>query len=86
MRGRTVPDNELTIAEGWTYAVSIEKDRFEGIFRGYAMIGSESAIAVQLADGTVRFVPVAKITYMDQISSCDRKRTEDKRPEPAYYG
>jgi len=74
------------LAEGWSYAVSIEKDRFEGTFKGYAMIGSESAIAMQLADGTVRFVPVAKITYIDQTASGDRKRTEEKRPEPAYYG
>jgi len=79
-----VPDNELTIVEGWTYAVSIEKDRFEGMFKGYAMIGSESAIALQLADGTLRFVPVAKITYMDLTGSSER-RTEEKRPEPAYY-
>ena len=77
-------DNELTMVEGWSYAISIEKDRFEGMFRGYAMIGSESAIAMQLADGTVRFVPVAKISYID-LTGSNEKRTEEKRPEPAYY-
>jgi len=74
------------MVEGWTYAVNTKKDRFEGAFKGYAMIGSESAIAMQLPDGITRFVPVANIAYIDLIVSGDQKRTEEKRPEQAYYG
>ena len=79
-------DNELTIVEGWKYSVSTEKDRFEGTFKGYAMIGSESAITMQLSDGTIRFVPISNIMYIDLMVSGDHKKAEEKRPEPAYYG
>jgi hypothetical protein len=72
------------MVEGWTYAVSTEKDRFEGMFKGYAMIGSESAIAMQLSGGVTRFVPVANIMYIDLTASGGHK--EEKKAEPAYYG
>ena len=74
------------MVEGWKYSVSTEKDRFEGTFKGYAMIGSESAVAMQLSSGTIRFVPIANILYIDLTASGDQKKAEEKKPEPAYYG
>jgi len=83
MRGREVSDNELGLVEGWRYSVTTEKEpRSKGIFRGYAMIGSESAIVLQIA-GTTRLIPVARVIHIDLLDQGERKKTE--RPE-SYYG
>ena len=78
--------DELALVEGWTYSVSTEKEKFEGSFKGYAMIGSGSAVVVKLPSGVTRFIPVANISYMDLVASADDRKAEEKRPEPAYYG
>ena len=80
-------ENEIGLTEGGRYSVVIDKDiRSEGTFKGYAMLGSESAVVLQMSDGVIRTIPVASITYIDLIGSVERKRSDDKRPESVYYG
>ena len=74
--------DELGLTEGWKYSVLTDDIRSEGIFRGYAMIGTESAIVIQLDDGTMRMIPAASIFYIDLIGT--GKRAEEKKH--AYYG
>jgi len=77
---------ELGMVEGWTYSVTTEKEpRSKGVFKGYAMLGSESAIVIQLAGGATRLIPISRIVFIDLIGSADGKK-EEKRPESAYYG
>ena len=80
-------DKELGLKEGWRYSVTTEKDpRSRGTFKGYAMLGSESAIVLQLSGGTVRLIPITRIVHIDLIGPGEQKRTEEKKPESAYYG
>ncbi|MDR0198836.1 MAG: hypothetical protein LBI08_03735 [Methanomassiliicoccaceae archaeon] len=78
-------EKELGLAEGARYSVTAEKDTVsEGIFKGYAMIGNESAIVLELPEGATRIIPVARIVHIDLLGAADRKK-DGKRPEP-YYG
>jgi len=77
---------DLGLVEGWTYEVTAGEDTAsKGIFKGYAMIGTESAIVLQMSK-TLRFIPVACIVHIDLPSPGERKKAEEKRPGPAYYG
>jgi hypothetical protein len=78
---------ELGLTEGWTYSVVTDKDHTsKGTFKGYAMLGTESAVVLQMAEGTTRIIPIASIVYIDVSGTCERKRSDDKRPESVYYG
>ena len=75
------------MVEGWRYSVVTDKDsRSKGAFKGYAMLGSESAIVLQLSDGMTRLIPINSVVYIDLIESGERRKAEEKKPESAYYG
>ena len=76
----------LSMIEGWAYAVTVGKDKMEGRFKGYAMIGSESALVIRLSDGVTRFIPIASIKFIDLLRSCVEEKEEEKKSEQAYYG
>ena len=76
--------DEIGLTEGWRYSVAVKDTASEGIFRGYALIGTGSAIVLQLADGKTRMIPTANISYIDLIGTAERK--EDKKKESVYYG
>ena len=79
--------NELGLTEGWKYSVIMDKGPVsDGTFKGYTMLGTESAIIIQMPEGTVRTIPVASIVYIDLVESGERKRQDEKRPESVYYG
>jgi len=79
--------NELGLTEGWKYSVAIDKGPVsDGTFRGYTMLGTESAIVMQMSEGTTRIIPAASIIYIDLIESGERKPTNEKKPESVYYG
>jgi len=81
-----VSDGDTGLTEGWRYSVATDKDtRSEGVFKGYAMLGTESAVVLQMSGGTTRIIPVAGIVFIDLIESGERKRSDDKRPESGYY-
>jgi len=82
-----VSEKEIGLVEGWRYSVTTEKDpRSKGIFKGYAMLGSESAIVLQLSEGVTRLIPITRIVHIDLVSHGERKKAEEKKPESVYYG
>jgi hypothetical protein len=83
-----VSDKEaFALTEGERYNVTTEKDqRSKGVFKGYAMIGNEPALVIQLPGGVTRFILIARILHIDLIGPGEQKKAEDKRPESGYYG
>jgi hypothetical protein len=83
-----VSDKEaFALTEGERYSRTTEKDkRSRGVFKGYAMIGSEPALVLQLTGGITRFIPIVRIVHIDTVGPGAHKRAEDKRPESGYYG
>ena len=80
-------EKDIGLVEGWRYSVTTEKDpRSKGVFKGYAMLGSESAIVLQMSEGVTRMIPITRIVHIDLVASGERKKTEEKKPESAYYG
>ena len=76
---------------------SAEDEDTIGVFSGYAIIGSESALVIRMdggkgsAGGTrylhgrkIRFLMVSQITYMDLLETPAEDERSKKRPEPFY--
>jgi len=76
--------DELEITKGWKYSVKNTKDEvIQGTFKGYSMIGSETAMVLELPD-TV-YVPVSKIlsiTLMESGPAAEPKKKE----QGVHYG
>ncbi|MCL1984487.1 MAG: hypothetical protein FWG58_03710 [Methanomassiliicoccaceae archaeon] len=84
---RQVSKNDLGMVEGWRYSVTTEKDsRSKGVFRGYAMLGSESAIVLQMTEGVTRLIPISRVIYIDLLEAGERGKKEEKKLESVYYG
>jgi len=77
---------EFGLVEGWRYAVTTDKDpKSKGEFKGYVMIGSESAIVLQMSEGITRMIPVTRIVHIDSLGSGERRKIE-RNQESVYYG
>ena len=88
-------DENLTLIKGSRYRIESmqTKDKpliSHGVFKGYATIGPEDAICMQLDDshkemaGRIRFIPCHMIISVDVIHIVE----EEKKPEKPYtmYG
>jgi len=78
-------DIPYEIIPGSKYLIrSAEDEDTIGVFVGYSMIGSESALVIRMDGGRIRFFMVSQITYMDLLeSSVDDDRSK-KVSEPFY--
>ena len=74
--------DEPGLTEGGRYSVKTKDTVSEGVFTGYAMIGTESAVMIRLDDGRTRMIPAVMIYHIDIIGTAERK--EEKKQ--AYYG
>jgi hypothetical protein len=72
---------ELTVGSRYTVTLS-EEESFDGTFVGYAMIGTESAIVLNMKGDKIRFIPVAQIVYIDLLEAAKPERKD--RPEQLY--
>ena len=63
---------------------SAEDEDTIGVFSGYAIIGSESALVIRMDGGKIRFCMVSQITYMDLLETSAEDERSKKRPEPFY--
>ena len=63
---------------------SAEDEDTIGVFSGYAIIGSESALVIRMDGGKIRFFMVSQITYMDLLETSAEDERSQKRPEPFY--
>lgn len=61
-----------------------EDENAIGHFKGYTMIGSESALVIEMDGGRVRYIPVSQISYMDLLESVEEKPSVKERPEHLY--
>lgn len=59
-----------------------------GVFEGYVMIGSESAIVIRCNIGAdrIRFIPVTQIVYMDLLESSEETESKTKSQPEHLYG
>ncbi|MFA6709943.1 MAG: hypothetical protein WCR24_01190 [Candidatus Methanomethylophilaceae archaeon] len=81
-------DRDLEITKGWKYLVRIaeEKDAI-GTFRGYSMVGSESAVVIEMENKRLRFIPVEQISYMELLeNSLKEEPKTSKKGMDTYYG
>jgi hypothetical protein len=72
---------ELTVGSRYTVTLS-EEESFDGTFVGYAMIGTESAIVLNMKGDKIRFISVAQIVYIDLLEAAKPERKD--RPEQLY--
>jgi len=78
---------EFGLIEGLRYTVTTDKDpKSKGEFKGYVMIGSESAIVLQMSENVIRMIPVTRVVHVDYSGSGERRKSEEKKPESGYYG
>lgn len=77
------PSFEMTVGSKYLIRSAEDEDTI-GVFVGYSMVGSESALVIRLDGGRVRFFMVSQITYVDLLeSSLDDERCK-RKPEPFY--
>jgi len=63
-----------------------------GKLRGYASIGQETAIAMELDEsygenkGKLRFIPLNVIMSVDVLKTVDKPEDKGKEPESVYFG
>ena len=75
---------EFSLTVGGTYNVKItDDDSAKGVFKGYSSIGSDIAVVIELEPGSLRFVPVSQIRYIDQISL--PKSEDEPKKVDIYY-
>lgn len=77
--------DDYALAPGSRFLVSTaEDDDTIGHFRGYTMIGSESAIVIEMDGGRIRFIPVSQISHLDLLEPAGGKPPARDRPEHLY--
>ncbi len=76
-------DNELRIGAKYLIRTAEEEDTI-GLFSGYIMIGSESALVIEMEGGKIRYQPVSQISYIDLLESSDSEKESKKGPEILY--
>ena len=76
--------DELEITKGWKYSVKNTRDEvIQGIFKGYSMIGSETAIVLEIPE--TMHVPVSKILSITLIESGPAEEPK-KKEQGVHYG
>ena len=77
--------DELEITKGWKYSVKDAKDNvIEGIFKGYSMIGSETAVVLETPEQI--HIPVAKIQLLKLLEKGPKTEEPKKKEQGVHYG
>lgn len=76
---------ELKMHIGGRYLVKIadEGDTI-GIYKGYISIGENVAIAIELENSLMRFIPMHQVIYIDQLEIPNIDNVPDKKSD-IYY-
>lgn len=73
------------ITRGWKYRVKNTKDEeFSGTFKGYTMVGSETAFMIE-ADSETVYIPISKIMCITLLEQGEKEPQERKKEEPGVY-
>jgi hypothetical protein len=78
-------DSSPVLAIGSRYSVDFDKKEISGVFRGYSIVGSETAIVID-SDGTIRFVMIGHISSITLLESVNIDTKEKKDVPSVYYG
>ena len=78
---------DYMITEGSRYRVNHgDEELTEGVFKGFSVIGNDTAMVFQLSDGTLRFISATQIIYMDLLESAPVESVPKKtEPGSVYY-
>jgi hypothetical protein len=97
MPGSKKKDESFVMSVGSSYLVRSADARdkpleTKGKLRGYASIGQETALAMELDEshgeqkGKVRFIPLNVIMSVDVLKVVDKPEDKGKEPESVYFG
>lgn len=90
-------DENFSLNVGSTYLIrSVESSQkpmiTQGIFRGFATIGQETGITIELDDshgedkGRLRIIPVPVILAADIVSEERQEEQKKEQPDTVYFG
>ncbi|MGN0098815.1 MAG: hypothetical protein ACI38Y_05780 [Candidatus Methanomethylophilaceae archaeon] len=78
---------DYIITEGSKYRVNHGDEEFtEGVFRGFSVIGNDTAMVFELGDGTLRFINSSQIIFLDLLESAPAEAPKKSEPGSVYYG
>ena len=82
-----VVEGEYQVSVGAKYSVDCGAEELTvGIFKGYSAMGTETAMVFELENGTLRFINLAQIIYLDLLKSAPKKPLKKKDTGSVYYG
>lgn len=80
-------NKEFMLNSEGKYLVRIaDEDDTIGIFKGYAALGGDTAIVIEMDGGKIRFVPVAQIVYIDVLEPGVPEVKDTPKGRDVYYG
>ena len=74
---------ELTVGSKYLIRLPDEDDTI-GLFMGYTMIGTESAVVVKMDGDRIRLIPVTGLTFLDLLESASQEPEHRSQPEHLY--
>lgn len=63
-----------------------EEEDTIGHMAGYAMIGSESALVINVVEGRIRYIPVSQISFMELLESAEEEEKKPVKGTELLYG
>ncbi len=80
-------EGDYVVSIGSKYSVNHgDEEQTVGIFKGYSAVGSETAMVFQLDNGTIRFISLPQIIYLDLLEDAPKKASRKKESGSVYYG
>lgn len=79
---------DYMITEGSKYRVNHgDEELTEGVFKGFSVMGNDTAMVFALDDGTLRFINSSQIIFLDLLESVSVESAPKKsEPGSVYYG
>jgi len=95
--GTKKKEESFSLVVGSSYLIRSAESREKpmetrGKLRGYASIGQETAVAIELDEshgesaGKVRFIPLNVILSIDVLKSVEKQEEKKEQPEGVYFG
>ncbi len=79
-------EGEYVVSIGSKYSVDYGgEEPAVGVFKGYSAMGTETAMVFELENGTIRFISLAQIIYLDLLEA-PKKASKRKETGSVYYG
>lgn len=63
-----------------------EEEDAVGLFAGYVMMGSDTAMVLRMDGDRLRYIPVAQISYVDVLEAADSEAPRPTGTAGPYYG